>query len=362
MSATRRSGSAMAWRDAQAAPFRELAHAQAPAPRCGGSSERRGHRSWNVFGFRHGVGVVTGGLLGPALALLVPLALMWDFAKAPTAHDRLSAGVASLDVLGPRRRPEMATVFVTGSSAGIGLGTADALVKQGHRVVAHARDKARAAETGEALPGVEAVLVGDLASIEETRALAEDANEHGPFDAVVHNAGVGGRSRREVTVDDLEEIFQVNVLAPYVLTALMARPKRLVYLTSGLHLSARGDLSDLQHDKRHWEGMQAYSDSKLWDVMLAFAIARRWRGTLSNAVDPGWIKTKMGGPGAPDPVELGADTPAWLATSGAPEALVTGRFFRRRRDLPANPAAYDPALQDDLIEACRSLSGVPLLG
>jgi NAD(P)-dependent dehydrogenase (short-subunit alcohol dehydrogenase family) len=256
----------------------------------------------------------------------------------------------------------MASILITGSSAGIGLETAAVLLRQGHRVVAHARDKARGAETGEALPGLAAVVLGDLSSLEETRALAEDANEQGPYDAVVHNAGVGSSSRRELTADGLEQIFQVNVLAPYVLTALIKKPKRLLYLTSGTQQSGRADLSDLQHERGRWSGMQAYSDSKLWDVVLAFAVARRWPGVLSNAVDPGWVQTRMGGRGAPDPVKLGAEPAAWLATSGSPEALVTGRFFRRRRDLQANPAAYDASLQDRFVEACRSLSGVVLPG
>jgi NAD(P)-dependent dehydrogenase (short-subunit alcohol dehydrogenase family) len=255
----------------------------------------------------------------------------------------------------------MASIFVTGSSDGIGRETAATLLAMGHRVVLHARNEARAAEVRDAAPGAAAVLVGDLASLEETTALAETARGHGPFDVVVHNAGVGGgQASREVTLDGLERIFQVNALAPYVLTALMDRPSRLVYLTSGLQENGHLDLTDLQHERRPWNGMQVYSDSKLCDVVLALAVARRWPGTLCNAVDPGWIKTRMGGPQAPDPLHLGAETQVWLATSDEAAATVTGRYFKRRRELEPNPQATDVALQEAFLGVCRSLSGVEL--
>jgi NAD(P)-dependent dehydrogenase (short-subunit alcohol dehydrogenase family) len=211
------------------------------------------------------------------------------------------------------------------------------------------------------VPGAAAVVVGDLACLSETRALAEAATQQGPFDVVIHNAGVGGGvDRRQVTVDGLERIFQVNALAPYVLTALMARPARLVYLTSGLESQGVLDLADLQYERKRWDGMQAYSDSKLCDVVLAFAVARHWPGVICNAVDPGWIKTRMGGPGAPDPLPLGAETQVWLATSDEPAATATGRYLKRRAELRANPVAYDEALQERFLGVCAGLSGAEL--
>jgi NAD(P)-dependent dehydrogenase (short-subunit alcohol dehydrogenase family) len=255
----------------------------------------------------------------------------------------------------------MATIFITGSSAGIGRETAETLVHMGHRVVLHARDNARARDTEEAVPGAAAVVVGDLASLDQTRALGEAARDEGPFDVVVHNAGVGGgNSPRAVTVDGLERVFQVNALAPYVLTAIMERPARLIYLSSGLHERGTAVLDDLQFARRRWDGGQAYSDSKLHDVMLALAVSRHWPGTLTNAVDPGWIRTRMGGSHAPDPLPLGAETQVWLATSDEPAALVTGRYWKRRKQLPVNPVARDEALQEQFLQACASLSGVKL--
>ena len=254
----------------------------------------------------------------------------------------------------------MASVLVTGSSAGIGRETVATLAHNGHRVIAHARDKAKAAQLGEALPGVAAVLVGDLESLAETKSLAAAANEHGPFDAVVHNAGLGGHARREATVDGLERIFQVNVLAPYVLTALLGPCRRIVYLSSGMQAGGIVSLRDLQFERRRWDGEQAYCDSKLCDVLLALVVARRWPQSLSNAVDPGWVKTNMGGRSAPGSVAQGAEGPIWLATSSDPGALVSGRFLYRRQEVKAKPEAYDHGLQDGLVEALRSLSGVTL--
>ena len=254
----------------------------------------------------------------------------------------------------------MSSVLVTGSTGGIGLETARTLAGMGHRVVVHARDGRRAADARAAVPQAAAIVVGDLGSLEETRALAVAADREGPYDSVIHNAGVGGTARRETTADGLERIFQVNVVAPYLLTALMARPARLVYLTSGMQAQGRIDLDDLQHARGRWDGEQAYSDSKLCDLLLAFAVARHWPEVRSNAVDPGWIRTRMGGPAAPDPLPLGAETPVWLAVSDDPGARVSGRYFTRRRQLRANPAAGDEDLQRALLAHCAGLTGVTL--
>jgi NAD(P)-dependent dehydrogenase (short-subunit alcohol dehydrogenase family) len=255
----------------------------------------------------------------------------------------------------------VASIFVTGSADGIGRETARQLVEQGHRVMLHARNEQRAQAARAAVPGAAGVLLGDLTSLAQTRDLAEAAIAEGPFDVVVHNAGVGGGApSRVVTEDGLEQVFQVNVLAPYLLTALLPRPSRLIYVTSGLEYNGRVDLDDLQFERKAWHGMQAYCASKLYDVMLAFTVARRWPEVFSNAVDPGWIKTRMGGPGASDELPVGAKTQVWLATSAEPAATVTGRYFKRRRELRAHPAASEVDVQEDLLAACAELSGTKL--
>jgi NAD(P)-dependent dehydrogenase (short-subunit alcohol dehydrogenase family) len=255
----------------------------------------------------------------------------------------------------------MATILITGSSDGIGRHTAEILAADGHRVTLHARTERRAEDARKAVPQAHGVIVGDLASLAHTRELAAQAIGAGPFDVVIHNAGIGGgQSAPEITEDGLERIFQVNTLAPYLLTALIPTPARLIYLTSGLEANGRVRLDDAQWRTRQWDGMQAYSDSKLYDVMLAFAVARLRPGTLSNAVDPGWIRTRLGGPDATDDLPQGAETQVWLATSHEPAATVSGHYFKRRTDLQANPQAYDESLQDQLLALCTDLTGVKL--
>jgi NAD(P)-dependent dehydrogenase (short-subunit alcohol dehydrogenase family) len=254
----------------------------------------------------------------------------------------------------------VASIFITGSSDGIGQETARQLVRAGHRVVLHARSQARAAEAAAAIPEAAGVAVGDLSLIAGAKLAAETAFALGPYDAVVHNAGVGGGGPRQLTDDGLERIFAINVLGPYLLTALLPLPARLVYLTSGLESVGRVDLEDLQWERRPWNAMQAYSDSKLYDVLLAFAFARRYPQLRSNAVDPGWIKTKLGGGGATDELPVGAATQAWLAAGEEPGSEVTGRYFKWREELRANPEAYDTVKQEALLAACAKLTGTEL--
>lgn len=140
----------------------------------------------------------------------------------------------------------MARVFITGSSDGLGRMAAELLIEQGHRVVLHARNEKRGKEAMAAVPQAENVVLGDLLSIAQTRGVAEQVNKLGGFDAVIHNAGVGYREpRRIATEDGLPHVFAVNTVAPYILTALIQRPKRLVYLSSGLHQSGDASLKDL---------------------------------------------------------------------------------------------------------------------
>jgi len=198
----------------------------------------------------------------------------------------------------------MARIFITGSSDGLGLAAAQLLLEQGHSVVLHARSQQRAEETQNKLPAAESVVVGDLTSIAQTRYLADQVNRLGTFDAVVHNAGIGYREpRRIVTEDGLSHLLAVNTVAPYILTALITRPRRLVYMSSRLHQDGDPSLNDLRWADRPWSGRQAYCDSKLHDVLLAFAVAKRWPDVLSNALEPGWVPTKMGGSDATDDLD-----------------------------------------------------------
>jgi NAD(P)-dependent dehydrogenase (short-subunit alcohol dehydrogenase family) len=255
----------------------------------------------------------------------------------------------------------MSRVFITGSADGLGLMAAELLLQEGHQVTAHARNDARAGAVRARLGGAAAVVTGDLATVAGMRDLAGQVNILGHHDAVIHNAGVGYREpSRMQTADGLCHVFAINVLAPYLLTALIDRPDRLVYLSSGMHTGGDPSLRDPQWDQRRWNGAQAYSDSKLDDVLLAFAVARRWPKVRSNAVEPGWVPTRMGGAGAPDDLSLGPVTQAWLAAGDDPRADVTGEYFYHQRTRRAHPAAGDPRRQDALLDYCAALTSTPL--
>jgi NAD(P)-dependent dehydrogenase (short-subunit alcohol dehydrogenase family) len=254
----------------------------------------------------------------------------------------------------------MARIFISGSSTGLGFMAAELLVAQGHQVVLHARNAARAEVARRALPQAEAVVVGDLETIASAKALAARVNERGRFDAVIHNAAVGYRESQRLTTDGLPHVFAINTLSAYILTALIERPTRLVYLSSGMHHQADANLDDILWRKRRWNGSTAYAESKLHDAMMAFAIARLWPDAFSNALEPGWVPTRMGGPGAPDDMDKAHRTQAWLAASDDPEAKVNGRYFYHLRPLAPNPQAQDAALQNRLIALCEEVSKVHL--
>ncbi|HXY54124.1 MAG TPA: SDR family NAD(P)-dependent oxidoreductase [Nitrospirota bacterium] len=253
----------------------------------------------------------------------------------------------------------MAIILITGSADGLGKMAARSLVANGHTVVVHARSQNRAKEALHAVPGAETAVVGDLSSISETKHVAEQANELGLFDAVIHNAGVGYReSYRIETIDGLPQVFAVNSLAPYLLTCLIKKPRRLIYISSSMHRSGDPTLKDLTWNDRPWDGSGAYADSKLHNVILAFAVARKWPSVLSNALEPGWVPTKMGGPGAPDSLEEGVNTQVWLATSKEKEALVSGQYFYHQKRRNFHPAAADAVIQERYLSECARLSGV----
>ncbi|PRY31645.1 NAD(P)-dependent dehydrogenase (short-subunit alcohol dehydrogenase family) [Umezawaea tangerina] len=233
---------------------------------------------------------------------------------------------------------------------------AELLLGEGHEVVLHARSEGRAEQALAAVPGAAGVVVGDLASVAEVVGVAEQANAIGRFDAVIHNAGVYLVPERVETVDGLSVVFAVNVVAPYLLTALVRRPASLVYLSSGMHLGGSPDLGDPQWKRRPWRASQAYSDSKLFDVALAFAVARRWADVRSNAVDPGWVATRMGGPGAPDDLAQGPVTQVRLAV----DDLGSGGYYYHQRMSDTHPAVSDIEVQEGLLAVCREITGVEM--
>jgi NAD(P)-dependent dehydrogenase (short-subunit alcohol dehydrogenase family) len=254
----------------------------------------------------------------------------------------------------------MARIFITGSTDGLGLAAARALIEDGHQVVLHARNGERAASLTDLAGQAAGIVVGDLGSDEETRSLAEQVNAIGRTDAVIHNAGVYADSQRFPAADGHARTIAVNILAPYLLTCLIQRPGRLVYLTSGMHRSGDPSLRGIDWSTRRWNGVQAYCDSKLYVTALAYAVARRWHDVRSNAVDPGWVPTRMGGSGAPDDLTLGYLTQVWLATSDEPEARASGAYwYHRRRQTPAATVRSE-RFQEALLDELAQLTGLQL--
>lgn len=240
----------------------------------------------------------------------------------------------------------MARIFITGSADGLGLLAARKLIELGNEVVLHARNTDRGRELLKRVKGAETVLVGDLSDLNQTKRLGEEVNKAGKFDAVIHNAGV-------YQVQS-QTIFAVNTLAPYILTCLIEPPQRLIYLSSGMHLSGRANFEAFSPDTNRI----TYSDSKLHVLMLAFAVARKISRVFSNAVDPGWVPTKMGGHGAPDDLNKGYETQVWLASSNDEHAKVSGKYFHHKKERQHNKLASDQALQEEFLKRCEAITGV----
>lgn len=254
----------------------------------------------------------------------------------------------------------MARIFVTGSTDGLGRAAARSLIDDGHQVVLHARSPDRAVAVADLAPRAAGLVIGDLRNGIEARNVAEQVNAIGRMDAVIHNAGIYSEKNRGSTPEGHATTLAVNTLAPYMLTALIDRPDRLVYLSSGLHRGGTGALRDIDWLKRPWDTARAYAESKLLVAALAFALPRRWPGVLSNAVDPGWVRTKMGGQGAPVDLDTGQRTQTWLAVSNDPAAMVSGRYWHHLRQEQPAREVMNPALQEQLIVTLGELTGVSL--
>jgi NAD(P)-dependent dehydrogenase (short-subunit alcohol dehydrogenase family) len=254
----------------------------------------------------------------------------------------------------------MSRIFITGSTDGLGLAAGRTLMDEGHEVVLHARSSKRATALADLAPRTAGVVIGDLSSAADTRAIAEQVNKIGRMDAVIHNAGIYQVPDRGKTPEGHAVVLAVNTLAPYMLTALIERPKRLIYLTSGMHRGADGSLRDIDWVERRWEPSRAYSESKLYVTALAVAVARHWPGVVTSAVDPGWVPTKMGGPSAPDDLTKGHQTQTWLATSDDPAAKVSGKYWHHRKQQTPAAEALDPAFQDQLVAKLAAMSGIAL--
>lgn len=236
----------------------------------------------------------------------------------------------------------MSKIFITGSTDGIGFLAAKQLLKEGHEVHLHARNEKRASDLRQKLEKEAPVLTADLSDINQIRRLARELNDFGPFDAIIHNAGV-------ISVPS-EVIFTVNVLAPYLLTKLVEKPERLVYLSSSMHRGGNAFESELNLQEVN------YSDSKLYLTTLMRVFAQQNPELYINAVDPGWVPTKMGGKGAPDDLRKGYETQVWLATGQDREVLVSGKYFFHKKQQIPNSLIDNVAFQERLLAVCEAYS------
>jgi NAD(P)-dependent dehydrogenase (short-subunit alcohol dehydrogenase family) len=255
----------------------------------------------------------------------------------------------------------MARIFITGSSDGLGSAVAQRLVANGHSVVLHARNAQRAKDATAACPGAETVVTGDLSTISETKGVADQVNKLGTFDCVIHNAGLYRGTFRK-TSEGIPALAAVNTVAPYILTLLITRPKRLVFLSSEMHQSGSSSLDDVlwtQRGEGKWSENAAYCTSKLHNIMFAKAFARKWPNVKSNALDPGWVATKMGGSFAPGSIDAAVESYVMLAEGEEEMAKKSGRYLRPgRREGSPHKATDDEKAQDRLLEICAEFSGV----
>jgi NAD(P)-dependent dehydrogenase (short-subunit alcohol dehydrogenase family) len=239
-------------------------------------------------------------------------------------------------------------ILVTGSADGLGRAAADSLLASGHDIVVHARNQDRAAGLAPLVNRGADIVVGDFTDRDAVRRIAAELNDrYRRPDVVIHNAGVWSGPA----------VMPVNIIAPYLLTVLLDGPRRHVYLSSGSHFGGRPSLAGVD-----WQGKApgSYSDSKLFVTTLAAAVARLHPELLSNAVDPGWVPTKMGGPGAPDDFGLGHQTQEWLATSDQSQALTSGGYWYHQQRQQPHASVNSRAFQDQLLQALAEETGTAL--
>jgi NAD(P)-dependent dehydrogenase (short-subunit alcohol dehydrogenase family) len=242
----------------------------------------------------------------------------------------------------------MARILVTGSADGLGRATAESLVAQGHEVVVHARNESLAVVLKPLLDRGAELAVADFADRSQVLAVANELNDRPPLDGIVHNAGVIGGP----------DLLAVNVVAPYLLTALLPGPRRHVYLSSGMHRGGRASLTGI--DWGDGRSTASYSDSKLFVTALSMAVARLRPDLVSNAVDPGWVPTRMGGAGAPDDFELGHETQELLVTDDSPISEVSGGYWYHGKQQSPHRSTLDEQFQDELLTALATETGVTL--
>ena len=270
------------------------------------------------------------------------------------------------------------TIIITGASDGIGAAAARELSARGDTVVVVGRSPQKTAAVADEL-GVDH-LVADFSRLDDVRALAATILERYPrIDVLANNAG-GIMGERELTVDGFEKTFQVNHLAPFLLTSLLSErlvsSRATVIATASVanRLYGHLDLDDLGNE-RAYSPNKAYGDAKLANILFARELDRRFgdSGIASVSFHPGVVRTGFATQST-SPMRFfynafgffllrpakGADTLVWLATTTPGTDWKTGGFYTKRKlDFTTNPQADDAALASALWERSAALVGVP---
>lgn len=243
------------------------------------------------------------------------------------------------ETLEERRINIMESIFITGSTEGFGYLTAKSLIEAGNEVTLHARNQQRADDVSKKLKGAKHIVIGDLANREDIESIADQVNSIGTFDIVIYNAGV--------STPDTNLTLKVNVEAPYLLTMLINKPKRIIYVSSGMHKGAKLDINDLS-------GTTDYSSSKLQVLLLMKIFAKQFPDTIVTAVDPGWVPTRMGGSMATDDLNMGFSSQVKLATSD--DSALTGSYFYHLKPDRYDSRVDDTDLQQQLLKKLQEIT------
>jgi NAD(P)-dependent dehydrogenase (short-subunit alcohol dehydrogenase family) len=275
-------------------------------------------------------------------------------------------------------RIEDKRVVITGATSGIGEEVAARLASLGAHVILACRDRRRGEQVAADIastPGAGRVSVMALDASDQSsiRAFVRDYRDtYDSLDVLVNNAGVLIAGHRRTSIDGIELTFATNVLGYHLVTTGLidtlraAAPSRVVNVASTF--AGDVDLDDLQFERRPYEGMTAYAQSKACDRMLTWAWARRLQGesVTVNAMAPGLVLgtnlyrdlppeakhglEQLGGRS----VSEGADTAVWLASS--PDLTgTTGKFFEQRAESPCQ--FRDEAAEESLWQECEQLAG-----
>jgi NAD(P)-dependent dehydrogenase (short-subunit alcohol dehydrogenase family) len=271
-------------------------------------------------------------------------------------------------------------VIITGPTSGIGKEIAAQLAALGAELVLACRDLAggesTAADIAHRTGAKNSVVMHiDTSSQQSIHEFVRQYRERYPrLDVLINNAGIN-RSRRQVSVDGVELTFATNVLGYYLLTRDLldllraSAPARIINVASTFTVQV--DLTDLQFERRTYDGREAYSQSKACDRMLTWAFARRLEGSsvTANAMAPGLVPgtglyrdtspavrliMRLVGGFRPRSAAQAADTAVWLASSPEVDG-VSGRFFGERREMACE--FRDVQAEDKLWSICEGLTG-----